>query len=76
MMVKKFSVSKFMLLDFDWAGEIWKVTYPPNVNVGPGLRCPDGAFAGALVLAEHDINMLGLCSGAVNNVTFVKSLGS
>jgi hypothetical protein len=49
-----------MLFDFDWAGEIGNVRYPINVNRGPQLERPDGAYDGALIMAEHDIEMLNL----------------
>jgi serine/threonine protein kinase len=50
--------SDFMLLDFDWAGKITKVRYPPNVYIGHGLWRPEGAYDGELIKADHDLQML------------------
>lgn len=44
------------LVDFDWSGKIGEVRYPMNVN--RGLRRPEGALDGKLILADHDIKML------------------
>jgi hypothetical protein len=60
LMVRKDGKPGFMLFDFDWAGEIGNVRYPINVNRGPGLERPDGAYDGALIAAEHDIEMLNI----------------
>jgi hypothetical protein len=57
-MVRKDESSKFILVDFDWAGKIEEAWYPPNVNTSPGLRRPHGAIDGELILAEHDLEML------------------
>jgi hypothetical protein len=46
------------LVDFDWAGKIGKVRYPANVNRTDIVR-PEGALDGGLILADHDIFMLG-----------------
>lgn len=59
-MVKKSDTMDIMLIDFDWAGEIGKVRYPMNVNIGPLLPRPDGAFDGELIKPEHDIDMLDM----------------
>jgi len=48
----------FMLLDFDWAGPIGEARYPMNLNRSEGLWRPAGARDGALILADHDIEML------------------
>ena len=57
-MVKKNGQPGIMLLDFDWAGKIGEVRYPMNVNVTE-VRRPDGAIDKKLVLAEHDMAMIG-----------------
>jgi serine/threonine protein kinase len=57
-MVKKDSETDFMLFDFDWAGEIGKVQYPMNINIGPDLWRPDGAVDGLAITADHDMAML------------------
>ncbi|KAF8836162.1 hypothetical protein BDN67DRAFT_998492 [Paxillus ammoniavirescens] len=43
----------FMIIDFDWAGKINEVRYPPYVNREDIWR-PDGAIDGELILTEHD----------------------
>jgi len=48
----------FMLVDFDWAGRIGEARYPMNLNRSEGLWRPDGARDGAIILADHDIEML------------------
>ncbi|KAI5986002.1 hypothetical protein EDC04DRAFT_2589995 [Pisolithus marmoratus] len=48
----------WMLVDFDWSGKIEEVRYPMNVNRGLGLRRPEGALDGELILANHDMEML------------------
>ena len=48
----------WMLVDFDWSGEIGEVRYPMNVNRGLSLRRPEGALDGELILADHDIKMV------------------
>lgn len=60
LMVRKDGAPEIMLFDFDWAGEIGKVRYPINVNRGPDLQRPDGAYDGELITAEHDIEMLDI----------------
>ncbi|KAL4065048.1 hypothetical protein J3A83DRAFT_4263978 [Scleroderma citrinum] len=57
-MVPKSDKTKFMLVDFEWAGKNGEVRYPMNVNKGPTLWRPDGAVDGALIRPEHDIDML------------------
>src|SRR6266851_1417803 len=59
-MVKNDDPSKFMLLDFDWAGRIDYARYPPNVNRSAELNRPEGAVDGELVRAEHDMAMLAV----------------
>jgi hypothetical protein len=49
--------SKFMLVDFDWAGYQRVVTYPRHLNTST-LRRPKEAVDGAPILADHDIFML------------------
>ena len=46
------------LVDFDWSGEIGEVRYPMCVNHGLGLRRPESAVDGELILADHEIKML------------------
>ena len=60
LMVRDNSVPEMMLFDFDWAGEIGKVRYPINMNRGPNLKRPDGAYDGELITAEHDLEMLDI----------------
>ncbi|KAL4078083.1 hypothetical protein J3A83DRAFT_4369554 [Scleroderma citrinum] len=50
--------TKFMLIDFEWAGKNGEVRDPMNVNKGPNLWRPDGAVDGALIMPGHDIDML------------------
>jgi hypothetical protein len=57
-MVRKDGETGFMLVDFDWAGEIGMVRYPMNVNRGDDLWRPDGAQDGELITANHDMQML------------------
>jgi hypothetical protein len=57
-MVRKDGEMGFMLVDFDWAGEIGVVRYPMNVNRAENLWRPDGASDGNVITAHHDIQML------------------
>jgi hypothetical protein len=57
-MVRKDGKPGFMLVDFDWAGEIGKVRYPMNVNTSEKLWRPEGARDGELITADHDMQML------------------
>ncbi|KAG6329173.1 hypothetical protein ID866_9915 [Astraeus odoratus] len=57
-LVSKSDKQKFMLIDFDWAGEIGKVRYPMNVRRAIDLWRPSGAVDGALIMPEHDMDML------------------
>ncbi|KAI9434127.1 hypothetical protein F5148DRAFT_1154835 [Russula earlei] len=56
-MVNNNNPSEFMLVDFDWAGKIEEVRYPPNVNRDDIWR-PDGVIDGEMVLPQHDMKML------------------
>ena len=62
LMVRKDGFLGFMLIDFDWAGEIGKAQYPINMNVNlkedGSVKRPVGAYDGELIKAEHDIEML------------------
>lgn len=49
--------TNFMLLDFDWAGEVHKTYYPPYVNRKEVDR-PAGARDGLEILMDHDLEML------------------
>jgi serine/threonine protein kinase len=60
LMVRKNGATEMMLFDFDWAGEIGKVRYPINVNRGPNLTRPGGAYDGELITADHDMEMLDI----------------
>ncbi|HEV7737793.1 MAG TPA: hypothetical protein VGO47_10545 [Chlamydiales bacterium] len=51
---------KFMLLDFDWAGIVGEVYYPPLLNKNPRLGRPVDVEPGALILPEHDDFMIRL----------------
>lgn len=44
--------SRLIILDFDWAGVIGKVVYPPFMN--PNVVWPPGAETGKPILADHD----------------------
>ncbi|KAI9463374.1 hypothetical protein F5148DRAFT_1313294 [Russula earlei] len=50
--------SGFMLVDFDWAGKIGEVRYPPNVNRNDIWR-PMAVIDGEMILPDHDMQMLG-----------------
>ncbi len=56
-MVGKEDRTKFMIIDFDWAGAIGSAEYPPNVN-RKGIQRPEGARDGLPILASHDNAML------------------
>jgi hypothetical protein len=56
-LVSKSNPKHYMVIDFDWAGQLGKICYPMNVNKIDIWR-PDGVADGALVLAEHDLSML------------------
>jgi len=58
-MVKKSGESKTMLLDFDWAGVIDEARYPMNVNT-QDIQRPSGAVDHALILVDHDLEMVDL----------------
>lgn len=62
LMVMKDGSLGFMLIDFDWVGEIGKAQYPINVNINlkedVSVKCPAGAYDGELIKSEHDIEML------------------
>ena len=60
--VSRSDETKFMLIDFDWAGKIGEVRYPPRVNRSRDLWRPDGAVDGALIQADHDMDMLNQIS--------------
>jgi serine/threonine protein kinase len=57
-MVRKDGQKGFMLVDFDWAGEISEARYPMYVNRGTDLWRPDGAQDGNFIMADHDVQML------------------
>jgi hypothetical protein len=57
-MVRKDGEMGFMVVDFDWAGEIGVVRYPMNVNRAENQWRPDGASDGNVITAHHDIQML------------------
>lgn len=52
------------LVDFDWAGRVDAVKYPPRMSAD--LSWPEGAARGELITMQHDLDMLGnigsLCS--------------
>ena len=58
LMVRKDGQPGFMLVDFDWAGEIGEVCYPMNMNTDPALGRPPGAYDGEIIKADHDMEML------------------
>jgi len=47
----------FMLIDFDWAGEVHKTCYPRLVN-REMVRRPSGTQDGMAILKDHDLEML------------------
>ncbi|KAI6140270.1 hypothetical protein BKA82DRAFT_29217 [Pisolithus tinctorius] len=55
-MVLRSDMTKFMLIDFDWAGSSGKVMYPLNVN--REIWRPADVVDGAPIEAKHDIDML------------------
>jgi hypothetical protein len=63
-MVRKDNGAEFVLVDFDWAGQIEEVTYPININLkvdchdGSKVYHPGGVGGGKIIQAEHDIAML------------------
>jgi serine/threonine protein kinase len=56
-LVKKDDWTKFMIIDFDWAGIEEVVRYPPYVNYTK-INRPHGARDGLLIKAAHDHAML------------------
>ncbi|KIK78612.1 hypothetical protein PAXRUDRAFT_16777 [Paxillus rubicundulus Ve08.2h10] len=59
--------TKFMILDFDWAGKFGETRYPMNVNTTE-IHRPEGVIDGALIHAGHDIAMLDFIAGWSQNV--------
>ncbi|PPQ70836.1 hypothetical protein CVT26_014041 [Gymnopilus dilepis] len=51
-------VSSFLIVDFDSSGKIGDAKYPYTLNT-VSVRRPEEAVGGALMKAEHDIEMLG-----------------
>jgi len=58
-MVKRDGSPEFMLVDFDWAGEIGKARYPMNIN-RVGISRPDGVHDGEVITADHDMKMVDI----------------
>jgi hypothetical protein len=63
LMVWKDGSLGFMLINFDWAGEIGKAQYPINININlkedGSVKHLAGAYDGKLIgKSEHDIEML------------------
>lgn len=56
-MVKTDDKTKVMIIDFDWAGELGQVWYPPYVNYS-GVSRPQSARDGNPIRADHDDEML------------------
>ncbi|KIJ13799.1 hypothetical protein PAXINDRAFT_170116 [Paxillus involutus ATCC 200175] len=56
-MLKEDNQQQFMIIDFDWAGKIDEVRYPPYVN-GRDIWRPEDAYDGELIQAGHDKAML------------------
>jgi hypothetical protein len=50
-------MSKFMLVDFDWAGPVGKTRYPLGVNRFDIYR-PENARDGHQILPEDDLDVL------------------
>ena len=57
-MVRRDGSGGFMLVDFDWAGEIGVTRYPMNVNRTKELWRPNGAYDEEMIKADHDIDMV------------------
>jgi RIO1 family len=49
--------SDFLLIDYDWGGDVGVVRYPSLVNHF-GILPPEGARDGELITKEHDLFML------------------
>lgn len=60
-MVKKdgFTTGKFMLLDYDWSGEVDIACYPGSLNK-IRVRRPDTVKPGGKIEKEHDTDMIAL----------------
>ncbi|KAG2065397.1 hypothetical protein BDR04DRAFT_1108553 [Suillus decipiens] len=58
-LVKKDDRTKFMIIDFDWAGAENIVRYPPYVNY-TNIKRPSDARDGLLIKAAHDDAMLDI----------------
>lgn len=56
-MVSKSDETRFMIIDFDWAGRTKEARYPIRVNYTDIVR-PPGARDGKEILPEHDLEML------------------
>ncbi|KAI9463181.1 hypothetical protein HD554DRAFT_2195728 [Boletus coccyginus] len=59
LLVKHDDRTKFMIIDFDWAGQVGIVQYPPYVNHSD-IERPDDARDGLPIKADHDITMLNI----------------
>src|SRR5437660_9303827 len=57
-MVCESDQTKFMFIDFDWAGKIGEVRYPMHVHRGRNLWRPEGVIDEELIKADHDVDML------------------
>jgi len=51
------SDGSFLVVDYDSCGKIKQVRYPLNLNT-TSVRRPEGATGGAIIEAEHDLEML------------------
>ena len=68
----------FMLIDFDWAGEVHKTRYPRLMNREMVHR-PSGAQNGMEILKDHDLEMLHVLfhpyswwlPGALDSITVI-----
>lgn len=58
-LVKKDDRTKFMIIDFDWAGAENVVRYPSYVNY-TNIKRPSDARDGLLIKAAHDDAMLNI----------------
>lgn len=61
-MIHRDNRTKFMIIDFDWAGTLGTVIYPPHVNYTE-IRRPEDARDGLLIKAAHDQWMLSDIQG-------------
>ena len=52
-----FTDGSFLVVDYDSSGKVKQVRYPLNLNI-ISVQRPEGAIGGAVIEAEHDLEML------------------